>query len=176
MMILVYSWSLTAVCLEHSEAAQLDNIRSWLCEQSIDNSWSTTKASKFSAKHWEHLKSPDVNQSHLNVSHFQECFSAASTNSDEETVWPWGCPQRMRPVFLFSHPRTQKCLQTVAAMWEACQTEPRRRRQMIKDWGGGARNKGRNEAKEMGEMRQWGRRRERLEEQNWSWKTFLKIL
>lgn len=72
------------------------------------------KGSKDSAKHWARLKSPGVNKPHLNVSHFQECFSSASTNSDEETVWLRGRPQIMQSVFLSSRPLTQKCLHTVA--------------------------------------------------------------
>lgn len=74
--------------------------------------WAVTdnnhKRSKVCAEHWKHLKIPSL-KSHLNVSHFQECFSSASANSDEEAFW---LPQRMWPVFLSSHPRMQKCLQT----------------------------------------------------------------
>lgn len=77
-------------------------------------------------------------KSHLNVSHFQECFSAASANSDEEALWP---PRRMWPVFLSPHPRMQKCLQT-------CE---RRERERAGQRGG---KKGRN--KERASGREWG--------------------
>lgn len=78
----------------------------------------TTKASKFSSEHRRHLKTLGIKTLHLNVSHFQECSSSASTNSDEETVSLRGRPQIMQSVFLLSRPQTQKCLHTVAKNWE----------------------------------------------------------
>lgn len=139
---ILFSWNQMQQCSSydgvlHSRPLCVARLSTVVARALPDNNRAATKAPKFVLNTESIWKSPALSliwMFHI----FRNASCPPPQNSDEETLW---LPRRMWPVFLSSHPRTQKCLQTVREARQSNRGEERKKQREGKQEGTG---RGRN--------------------------------